>query len=132
MVIIDSYMKELELDCLVDQLNIFDKQRHQANLELKWIYKYHQHKDVVKNLKDELDDYMRAETKKEDQAMKLSSPKIKFKINNLPRTIELRKAIEREEDIVSFLDKVLGTLSRMSYSFKNMVDLIKREYGSMG
>jgi len=126
---LDRYIKELEEDLKIDEINLRDYQLKLPAIKHKWAGRYIRLKLEIaqdnKNLlmlKKKL-----AEEVEKAAPVKLSSPSINQMIENHDTYKEFCAKIYEKKIVTELLEKAEKTLSSTTYDIKNLVEIMKLE-----
>jgi hypothetical protein len=127
--LLEDYIKELENDLKIDELNLKDYQLRLPGIKHKWAGRCIRHKlDLIgvrrekENLKKTLADKLQ-----EQSPVKIATPIAERTAEKHTEIIKLDDKIKQLELAVELLEKAEKTLSSTSYDIKNLVDIIKLE-----
>ena len=129
MEILDKYIKELEADTQIDQLNLKEVQLKLPSYKHKWVARLINHKNEVNKLQQA---YRQAkenivESMSKNQAIGISKATLEKTADNNDVVKKISARIDEEQLIVLYLEKVEVVLRSMTYDVKNLVDIMKLE-----
>lgn len=126
---LSEYIKELENDLKIDELNLKDYQLRLPALKHKWAGRLIRHKlEVVQSikkieaLKKELVDRVQ-----QSSHVKLSLPAVTQVVEQHPEYIEMKRSVDEVKLIIELLEKTEKTLSSATYDVKNIIEIMKLE-----
>lgn len=127
--LLDDYIKELENDLKISELEIKDYQLKLPGIKHKWAGRCIRHKLQLNDLRKKRDLLKRQIVDKiqEQSPVKLNLPVVERTAEKASELIELDNQIKELELIVELLEKSEKTLSSTSYDLKNLIDIIKLE-----
>jgi len=127
--LLDDYIKELESDLKISELEIKDYQLKLPGIKHKWAGRCIRHKLQLNDLRKKRDLLKRQIVDKiqEQSPVKLNLPVVERTAEKASELIELDNQIKELELIVELLEKSEKTLSSTSYDLKNLIDIIKLE-----
>ena len=129
MEILDKYIKELENDTKIDQLNLKETQMILPGLKHKWVGRLINHKNEVNKLQHA---YKQAkdsivENMSKNQTVGMSKVTLERTADSNEIVQKILQKIEEEQLIVLYLEKVEVVLRSMTYDVKNLIDIMKLE-----
>lgn len=127
--VLEEYIKELEADLKIDELNLKDYQLKLPGIKHKWAGRCIRHKLELANTKATKESLKKEVVKQlqEQGAVKLSVPVLERHADKHPEMCALDKKITELALVVELLEKAEKTLSSTSYDLKNIIDIIKLE-----
>lgn len=124
-----EYIKELEEDLKINELNLKDYQLRLPAIKHKWAgrlirlkLELFQENKKLENLKKTL-----AEEVEKAAPVKLSTPSINQMIESHTTYKEFKSSIEEKKLAIELLEKSEKTLSSTTYDIKNLVEIMKLE-----
>lgn len=126
---IGQYIKELEEDLKIDDLDLKNYTMKLPGIKHKWAGRCIRHKIELNDLKLEKDKRKKQLIKQinETASVKLSTPAIERVIEDSDETKALNKKIKDLELVIELLEKAEKTLASASYDIKNLIEIIKLE-----
>lgn len=126
---IAQYIKELEEDLKIDDLDLKNYTMKLPGIKHKWAGRCIRHKIELNDLKLEKDKRKKQLIKQinETASVKLSAPAIERVIEDSDETKALNKKIKDLELVIELLEKAEKTLASASYDIKNLIEIIKLE-----
>jgi hypothetical protein len=126
---LDDYIKELEMDLKIDELNLRDYQLRLPAIKHKWSGRLIRHKSTLNHLKKERDTIKMSVMKEIDNTspVKLTQPVISSTADRHSRIQEFNTKIQETELIIELLEKTEKTLHSCTYDIKNVVEIMKLE-----
>jgi len=128
-VTLDSYIEELKIDTIVNELNLKEKSLSLPALKAKWV-------SIIISHRNKLNTLQRTKKKllkdtipqvKDKLPVKLSENYIKEKAEDVVSISNISEEIDREEKIIDFLEKVEKIMSSMTYDIGNIVKVVQLE-----
>lgn len=126
---IENYIKELESDLKIDELNLKEYQLKLPGIKHKWAGRYIRHKQELYEFKAKREEIKKrlVEQIQETSPVKLSLPIIEKTAEKHSEFKEIDKKISELTLVTELLEKAEKTLSSTSYDLKNLIDIIKLE-----
>lgn len=126
---IDQYIKELEADLKIDDIDLKNYTMKLPGIKHKWAGRCIRHKIELNDLKAEKEKRKKLLIKQinETASVKLSAPAIERVIEDSDETKQINKKIKDLELAIELLEKAEKTLASASYDIKNLVEIIKLE-----
>lgn len=127
--LLDDYIKELENDLKISELELKDYQLKLPGIKHKWAGRCIRHKLQLNDLRKKREALKRQLIDKiqEQSPVKLNLPVVERTAEKASEIIEMDNQIKEGELIVELLEKSEKTLSSTSYDLKNLIDIIKLE-----
>ena len=126
---LEEYIKELEADLKINELNLKDYQLRLPALKHKWAGRLIRHKLEVVQFTKNLDALKRVlieETQRSAQ-VKLTLSALTQAGESRKEYIEYKKSIEEKKLIIELLEKTEKTLSSTTFDIKNLIEIMKLE-----
>ena len=126
---LEEYIKELEEDLKIDELNLKDYQLCLPGKKHKWAGRCIRHKLELINVKAQKNDLMKEVVKQlqEQSSVKMSLPVLERHAEKHSDMQAFDKRINELHLVIELLEKAEKTLSSASYDMKNIIDIIKLE-----
>lgn len=126
---INDYIKELEEDLKINDLDLKNYALKLPGIKHKWAGRCIRHKIELNDFKLEKDKRKKNLIKQinETSTVKLSAPAIEKVIEDSDETKLINKKIKDLELIIELLEKAEKTLASASYDIKNLIEIIKLE-----
>jgi hypothetical protein len=126
---LEEYIKELEHDLKIDELNLKDYQLRLPALKHKWSGRLIRLKSTLHILKRQRDDSKFAITKEIDATspVKLTSSTLSSSADRHSRIQELNIKIQETELLIELLEKTDKTLSSCTFDIRNLTEIMKLE-----
>jgi predicted nuclease with TOPRIM domain len=126
---IEDYIKELESDLKIDELNLKEYQLKLPGIKHKWAGRYIRHKHELFECRGKREEIKRklVDQIQETSPVKLALPIIEKTAEKHSELKEIDKKINELNLVVELLEKAEKTLSSTSYDLKNLIDIIKLE-----
>jgi hypothetical protein len=127
--LLEDYIKELETDLKISELELKDYQLRLPGIKHKWAGRCIRHKLELNDLRKKRDILKRSLVEKiqEQSPVKLNLPVAERTVEKHSELIEIDDRMKQLELIVELLEKSEKTLSSASYDLKNIIDIIKLE-----
>jgi len=126
---LEEYIKELENDLKIDELNLKDYQLRLPAIKHKWAGRQIRLKASINALKKQKD-RVRADIMLEIESastVKLTQPTIISTAERHSSIQDINRQIQEAELLVELLEKAEKTLSSCTYDVKNIIDIMKLE-----
>ena len=126
---LEEYIKELEEDLKINELNLKEYQLKLPAIKHKWAGRLIRLKLEIVNDKSDLDNVKKKliEQVEQNSPVKMSMPSIKQMIENHALYKEAKKTIDEKQLIIELLEKTEKTLSSATYDVKNLIEIMKLE-----
>ena len=127
--LLEDYIKELENDLKISELELKDYQLKLPGIKHKWAGRCIRHKLELNDLRKKRDTLKRTLVEKlmEQSPVKLNLPVAERTVEKHSELVEMDEKMKQTELIVELLEKSEKTLSSTSYDLKNIIDIIKLE-----
>lgn len=127
--LLEDYIKELENDLKISELELKDYQLRLPGVKHKWAGRCIRHKLELNDLRKKRDLLKRTLVEKlqEQSPVKLNLPVAERTVEKHSELVDMDNNIKQLELIVELLEKSEKTLSSTSYDLKNIIDIIKLE-----
>ena len=126
---LEEYIKELEEDLKINELNLKDYQLRLPALKHKWTGRMIRLKSQINNFKKQRDK-VKADIMSEidhTSSVKLTQPVIAATADKHSRVQDINRQIQDAELLVELLERSEKTLSSCSYDIKNLIEIMKLE-----
>jgi hypothetical protein len=126
---LDEYIKELEEDLKINELNLKDYQLKLPAIKHKWAGRYITLKMEIVQDNKKLDKTKKALTEEIEKAspVKLTTVSINQIIESHSVYKDFKSKIEEKKLVIELLEKTEKTLSSTTYDIKNLVEIMKLE-----
>jgi hypothetical protein len=126
---LDEYIKELEEDLKINELNLKDYQLKLPAIKHKWAGRYIRLKMEVVQDNKKLDKTKKTLTEEIEKAspVKLTNVSINQMIENHTVYKDFKAKIEEKKLVIELLEKAEKTLNSTTYDIKNLVEIMKLE-----
>jgi hypothetical protein len=126
---LEEYIKELEGDLLINELNLKDYQLRLPAIKHKWAGRCIRHKLEIINLTKTSESLKKTLIEKIQQnaAVKLSIPAVTAAVENHDDYKNIINQIQEKKLIIELLEKTEKTLNSATYDVKNLVEIMKLE-----
>jgi hypothetical protein len=127
--LLEDYIKELENDLKIDELNLKDYQLRLPGIKHKWAGRCIRHKLELIDIKREKEILKKTLANKlqEQSPVKITAPVAERTAEKYAEVLKFDDKIKQFELIIELLEKAEKTLSSTSFDIKNLVDIIKLE-----
>lgn len=127
--LLEDYIKELENDLKIDELNLKDYQLRLPGIKHKWAGRCIRHKLELIDVKRERENLKKtlADKLQEQSPVKIAAPVAERTAEKHTEVVKFDDKIKQLELVIELLEKAEKTLSSTSYDIKNLVDIIKLE-----
>ena len=127
--LLEDYIKELESDLKISELELKDYQLRLPGVKHKWAGRCIRHKLELNGLRKKRDLLKRTLVDKllEQSPVKLNLPVAERTVEKHSELVDMDNNIKQLELVVELLEKSEKTLSSTSYDLKNIIDIIKLE-----
>jgi len=124
-----EYIKELEEDLKINELNLKDYQLRLPATKHKWAGRLIRLKMEVTQETRRLNALKTKLTEeiKKGSTVDLSLPVILKAVEQRPELIEMQQTIEEKKLVIELLEKTEKTLSSTTFDIKNLVEIMKLE-----
>jgi Recombination, repair and ssDNA binding protein UvsY len=126
---LEDYIKELEIDLQINELNLKDYQLRLPAVKHKWAGRCIRLKtqiNLLKKQKDKIKLDIMSEIEHTSN-VKLTQPTISATADRHSRIQDINRQIQEAELIVELLEKAEKTLNSCTYDVKNVIEIIKLE-----
>ena len=126
---LEDYIKELEQDLKIDELNLKDYQLRLPALKHKWSGRLIRLKSSLHLLKRQRDSSKLSITKEIDATspVKLTSTTLSTSADRHSKIQELNIKIQETELLIELLEKAEKTLSSCTFDIRNLTEIMKLE-----
>lgn len=126
---LEEYIKELEADLKINELNLKEYQLCLPGIKHKWAGRLIRHKLEIVQYTKSLENLKRTliEEINRTAVVKLTLPAITQAIEARKEYIDLKKSIEEKKLIIELLEKTEKTLSSATFDIKNLIEIMKLE-----
>lgn len=127
--LLEDYIKELENDLKISELELKDYQLKLPGIKHKWAGRCIRHKLQLNDLRKKREQLKKILVDKlqEQSPVKINLPVAERTVEKHSELIEIDNEMKQLELIVELLEKSEKTLSSTSYDLKNIIDIIKLE-----
>lgn len=126
---LEEYIKELETDLKIDELNLKDYQLRLPGIKHKWAGRIVRHKLEMLQFSKKCDELKKTLTEKiqQESPVKLSLPSIAVAIENHSDYKNLQKELQEKKLVIELIEKAEKTFQSTTYDIKNLIEIIKLE-----
>jgi len=126
---LNSYIKELEEDVKIDELNLKEAALMLPARKAKWVSRLIIEKNNLNDLHKErtrlINDVVE-EIKKESH-VRLATPTLEKAAEKHGKVATITQEIARKQNIIEFLERVEKTIHSIGFDIKNLIEVIKME-----
>jgi len=126
---LEEYIKELEEDLKINELNLKDYQLRLPAIKHKWAGRYIRLKLELAQENKKFDKLKKTLAEEVEKAapVKLSAASINQMIENHETYKDFRVKVEEKKLVIELLEKAEKTLNSATYDIKNLVEIMKLE-----
>jgi len=126
---LEDYIKELEQDLRIDDLNLKDYQMRLPSIKHKWSGRLIRLKSTIYSLRKQKETTKTSIMAEIDATspVKLTSPVISSNAERHSRVQELTNKITESELLVELLEKAEKTLNSCTFDVRNIIEIMKME-----
>lgn len=126
---LEKYIKELEADVVLDELNMKECALMLPAKKAKWVSRLMLEKTALTNLQSKKNQIIKTavEEVRKDSPVRLTLPILEKAAERHPTVEEITERIREKETLVEFLEKVEKTMQSLGFDIKNLIELIKME-----
>jgi len=127
--IFKDYIKELESDTKVDELNLKEKALYLPGIKAKWVSRLINHKNNLHRLEKQKPKILSncIEKVKSEAPIKLHNAVAKEKAETMEELYDINNKISEEKNVIEFLEKVEKIFSSMSFDISNIIKIVQLE-----
>jgi hypothetical protein len=127
--LLDRYIKEIEADLVIDEINLRDVQLRLPSKKHFWVARLIKHKIEINNYKKQKEELKRILVEKVvvDSPVVVSKALAERKVDDLTEMNILNNKIKELEYVIELLEKVEKNFNSMTYDIKNIVEILKLE-----
>jgi len=129
MTVLEKYIKELEMDVVLDELNLKEAALMLPAKKAKWVSRLIIEKNNLNGMYKKRDEAVKTAVNeiREESNVRLTTPTLERAADRHPLVISIDEEINLQKHVVDFLERVDKTMHSISFDVKNLVDLIKLE-----
>ena len=126
---LEEYIKELEEDLKINELNLKDYQLRLPAIKHKWAGRQIRLKTDLLRLKRQREQVKASLMKEIEQAsnIKLTTPTLAATAEKHSSILDINNQIHSNELLIELLEKAEKTLSSCTFDVKNIIEIIKLE-----
>jgi hypothetical protein len=127
--LLDRYIKEIEADLVIYEINLRDVQLRLPSKKHFWVARLIKHKIEINNYKKQKEELKRILVEKVvvDSPVVVSKALAERKVDDLTEMNILNNKIKELEYVIELLEKVEKNFNSMTYDIKNIVEILKLE-----
>lgn len=127
--LLEKYIKELETDVVLDELNLKEAALMLPARKAKWVSRLIQEKNNLNELtrrRSKLVGEVVEEIRKESP-VRLATPILEKTAERHAKIVELDSEIQQRKNVIDFLERVEKTIHSIGFDIKNLIEIIKME-----
>lgn len=126
---LEKYIKELEADVVLDELNMKESALMLPAKKAKWVSRLMLEKNALAELHRKKAQIIKAacEELKKESAVRLAQPVLERAAEKHPIVDDINNEIRQKELLIDFLERVEKTMQSLGFDIKNLIELIKME-----
>lgn len=126
---LDIYIKELEEDVKLDELNLKEAALMLPARKAKWVSRLILEKNNLNDLQKKKNKiiYEVVEELKKESPIRLANPILEKTAEKHSKVIEINAQIDNKQNVVEFLERVEKTIHSIGFDIKNLIEVIKME-----
>lgn len=129
MTLVEKYIKELEADVIVDELNLKEAALMLPAKKAKWVSRLMIEKNNYNDLLRKRDEVLKqvVEEIRTEAAVRLTTPTLEKAAEKHPNIIKINEELATLKNVIDFLERVEKTMHSIGFDIKNLIELIKME-----
>jgi len=129
MTVLEKYIKELEADVVVDELNLKEAALMLPAKKAKWVSRLMLEKNNFNDLQRKKTKIVReaVEELKRESGVRLATPTLERAAEKHPAVVAIESEIQNTQSVVDFLERVEKVMHSLGFDIKNLIELIKME-----
>jgi len=129
MTVLEKYIKELEVDVVLDELNLKEAALMLPAKKAKWVSRLIIEKNNLNGMYKKREEALKTAVSeiREESSIRLTTPTLEKAAERHPLVASIDQEINLQKHIVDFLERVDKTMHSISFDVKNLVELIKME-----
>jgi len=126
---LSSYIKELEDDVRIDELNLKEAALMLPARKAKWVSRLIIEKNNLNELFKKKNKIINdvVETLKKESAVRLATPTLEKAAERHAAVAEITTEINQKQNVIDFLERVEKTIHSIGFDIKNLIEVIKME-----
>jgi len=126
---LERYIKELESDVVLDELNLKEAALTLPAKKAKWVSRLMIEKSNLIELNKKKNQIIKSavEEVRKESGVRLAQPVLERAAEKHPMVEEIHLQIKEKESVVEFLEKIEKTMQSIGFDIKNLIELIKME-----
>lgn len=126
---LERYIKELEADVVLDELNLKEAALTLPAKKAKWVSRLMIEKSNLLELHKKKNQIIKSavEEVKKESSVRLAQPVLERAAERHPMVEDILSKIRDKEAVVEFLEKIEKTMQSLGFDIKNLIELIKME-----
>ena len=123
------YIKELENDVKLDELNLKEAALMLPARKAKWVSRLILEKNNLNELNKKRNKIINevVEEIKKDSAVRLATPTLEKAAEKHKNVVEITAEISQKQNVIEFLERVEKTIHSIGFDIKNLIEVIKME-----
>lgn len=129
MTLVEKYVKELEQDVIIDELNLKEAALMLPAKKAKWVSRLMIEKNNYNDLYKKKDEIVKkvVEEIRTESGVRLTTPTLERAAEKHPEVIRINEDIAIHKNVIDFLERVEKTMQSIGFDIKNLIELIKME-----
>lgn len=129
MTLVEKYVKELEQDVTIDELNLKEAALMLPAKKAKWVSRLMIEKNNYNGLYKKKDEIIKKviEEIRAESGVRLTTPTLERAAEKHPEIIKINEEIAIHKNVIDFLERVEKTMQSIGFDIKNLIELIKME-----
>jgi len=129
MTLVEKYVKELEQDVIIDELNLKEAALMLPAKKAKWVSRLMIEKNNYNDLYKKKDEVVKrvVEEIRVESGVRLTAPTLERAAEKHPDVIKINEDIAIHKNVIDFLERVEKTMQSIGFDIKNLIELIKME-----
>lgn len=123
------YIKELEDDVKLDELNLKEAALMLPARKAKWVSRLILEKNNLNELNKKRNKIIGevVDELKKESAVRLATPTLEKAAERHKDVVEITQEINHKENVIEFLERVEKTIHSIGFDIKNLIEIVKME-----
>ena len=123
------YIKELEDDVKLDELNLKEAALMLPARKAKWVSRLILEKNNLSELNKKRNRIISevVDELKKESAVRLATPTLEKAAERHKSVVEITTEIDQKQNVIEFLERVEKTIHSIGFDIKNLIEVIKME-----
>ena len=123
------YIKELEDDVKLDELNLKEAALMLPARKAKWVSRLILEKNNLTELNKKRSKIISevVEELRKESAIRLATPVLEKAAGRHGKVVEITSIIDQKQNVIEFLERVEKTMHSIGFDIKNLIEVIKME-----